>query len=70
MRQGQSSWEPQLPRHLPPRHPVVHVLLDSTGAEVAARTRRKEKPHNHSQMPDLSPQVDFGCIFLLPQVAQ
>ncbi|PVH34678.1 hypothetical protein PAHAL_7G005600 [Panicum hallii] len=23
--------------------------------EVAARTGRKEKPHNHSQMPDLNP---------------
>jgi len=32
MRQGQSSWELQLLHHLPPRHPVVHVLLDGTGA--------------------------------------
>ncbi|PUZ38192.1 hypothetical protein GQ55_9G177500 [Panicum hallii var. hallii] len=70
MRQGQSSWEPQLPHHLPPRHPVVHVLLDSTGAEVAARTGRKEKPHNHLQMPDPSPRVDFGRRFLLPQAAR
>ncbi|KAG2639794.1 hypothetical protein PVAP13_2KG027700 [Panicum virgatum] len=33
MRQGQSSWELQLLHHLPPRHPVVHVLLDGTGAD-------------------------------------
>jgi hypothetical protein len=34
----------------------LHRLCD--GVEVAATTRRKEKPDNHSQMPDLSPRVD------------